>query len=136
LPVAVIALMALDHFVLTRFYRPGQHAERTKCIGPVDGAPKWQNTCDEPLNFTYCLISEGGVKEVCREHTLAPGEGVTDIDDAMAELGGLAGASSTCGAWPALAASTSRASRTPTMAGFATCADSVQPSGHVVRDLC
>lgn len=87
LPVAVIGLMALDHFVLTRFYRPGQHAVRTTCIGPVDGVPKWANTCDKPLNFTYCLFAEGG-REVCREETLAPGAGAIEIDDALRELGG------------------------------------------------
>lgn len=78
--------MALDQFVITRFTAPWEHAERTQCIGPVDGDPKWQNTCEEPLNFTYCLIAS--VKEVCRSHRLAPGEGVGDIDSAMAQLGG------------------------------------------------
>lgn len=86
IPVAVIAWMALDQFVISRFTAPSEHAERTQCIGPVDADPKWQNRCEEPLNFTYCLIASA--KEVCRSHRLAPGEGVGDIDSAMAELGG------------------------------------------------
>lgn len=85
--MAVLAWMALDEFVLTRFTAPWEHAERTKCIGPVDGDPKWQNTCDEPINFTYCLLASA-TREVCRSHELAPGEGVGDVDDALAELGG------------------------------------------------
>jgi hypothetical protein len=87
IPIAVIAWMAFDEFLLSRFTAPWEHAERTRCIGPVDGDPKWQNTCEEPLNFTYCLIASA-TREVCRSQRLAPGEGVTDIDAAMAELGG------------------------------------------------
>ena len=86
-PVAVISWMAFDQFLLSRFTAPWEHAERTRCIGPVDGDPKWQNTCEEPLSFTYCLIASP-THEVCRSHRLPPGEGVSDIDSAMAELGG------------------------------------------------
>lgn len=86
IPLAVLAWMAFDTFVLTRFTAPQQHAERTTCIGPVTGEPKWQNTCDETLNFTYCLIGSD-LREVCRLNRLAPGQGVTDIDGALAELG-------------------------------------------------
>lgn len=87
IPIAVIAWMAFDQFLLSRFTAPWEHAERPQCIGPVDGDPKWQNTCEEPLNFTYCLIASA-THEVCRSHRLAPGEGVKDIDAAMTELGG------------------------------------------------
>ena len=86
IPLAVIAWMAFDQFILTRFTAPEQHAERPACIGPVDGDPKWQNTCDETINFKYCLIASA-THEVCRAHKLAPGEGVSDIDNALAELG-------------------------------------------------
>ncbi len=87
IPLAVIGWMAFDEFLLSRFTAPWEHAERTQCIGPVDGEPKWRNTCQEPLNFTYCLIASA-TREVCRSHRLAPGDGVHDIDAAMAELGG------------------------------------------------
>ena len=83
----MIAFFAFNQFVLTRFTQPELHAERTACIGPYDGAPVWQNTCEEPVNFRYCVIA-GGEREVCRSHTLAPGEGVTDVSSALAELGG------------------------------------------------
>jgi len=86
IPLAIIAWMAFDQFVLTRFTAPQQHAERTSCMGPVDGDPKWENTCDETLIFTYCLIASDG-REACRTNKLAPGQGVTDIDATLAELG-------------------------------------------------
>lgn len=87
IPLAVIGWMAFDQFILTRFTAPEMHAERTQCIGPVDGTPKWENICDEPLNFKYCLLGPE-LREVCRAHRLAPGEGVTDLESALAELGG------------------------------------------------
>ncbi len=86
IPLAVIGWMAFDQFILTRFTAPEQHAERPACIGPVDGDPKWQNTCDETINIKYCLIASA-TREVCRAHKLAPGKGVTGIDYALAELG-------------------------------------------------
>jgi len=86
-PLGVIAYFAFDQFVLTRFTQPERHAERPACIGPYDGEPAWQNTCAEPINFRYCLFA-GADREVCRSHTLAPGEGVPDVAAALAELGG------------------------------------------------
>lgn len=86
-PVGVIAFFAFDQFVLTRLTQPERHAERTPCIGPYDGEPAWQNTCEETLNFRYCLLA-GPEREVCRVHKLAPGEGVSDVSIALAALGG------------------------------------------------
>lgn len=83
----MIAFFALDQFVLSRWTQPERHAERTACIGPYDGDPAWQNTCEEPLRFRYCLFA-GAEREVCRSQTLAPGQGVTDASNALAELGG------------------------------------------------
>lgn len=86
-PAAVIAFFAFDQFVLSRFTQPERHADRSSCIGPYDGDPVWRNTCEEPINLRYCLMA-GAAREVCRSHTLAPGEGVTDVNAALAELGG------------------------------------------------
>jgi len=86
IPLAVIGWMAFDRFILTRLTAPEQHAERPACIGPIDGEPKWQNTCDETINIKYCLIASA-TREVCRAHKLAPETGVSDLDNALAELG-------------------------------------------------
>lgn len=87
IPLTVIGWMAFDRFVLTRFTAPEQHAERPACIGPVDGDPRWRNTCEETINLKYCLIG-ANLREVCRTHKLPSGAGVSDVDDALAELGG------------------------------------------------
>ncbi len=83
----MIALMAANQFVFTRWYAPETHAHADRCIGPYVATPSWENTCDYPVNFRFCLLA-GPTREACRTLALAPGEGVGDIGPVQAELGG------------------------------------------------
>lgn len=84
LVAAVIAFFALDQFVLTRFYAPERHAARDACIGPYDASPAWQNTCEQTLNFRYCLLT--ATEEACANASLAPGEGISDVQSTINRL--------------------------------------------------
>lgn len=87
IPVGMIAFFILYQFGISRITEPELHAERTSCIGSVDGDPPWRNGCEETVNFRYCLLAGDG-RETCRALKLAPGEGVHDTVERLAELGG------------------------------------------------
>lgn len=86
---AFIALGAIG-FVSTALFEPERQAKANECIGPSDASPAYANSCDHTVNFQYCLYSNAGAdKDLCRDVSLEPGEGVTSLQTDLAQLGGL-----------------------------------------------
>ena len=86
----VVPGLALISFVATNLFEPERLANETACIGPSDSDPAYQNVCSYDVNFQYCFYSKRGLEyDMCRNTLLAPGEGVTTVDEDLKNLGGL-----------------------------------------------
>tara|TARA_X000000950_G_scaffold160101_1_gene196023 strand:- start:1342 stop:1860 length:519 start_codon:yes stop_codon:yes gene_type:complete len=91
-PVAAVLVLGAIGYVSTRLTEPERLADVNHCIGPRDGDPIYENTCDTHINLQYCFFSDAGPeRDMCRNTELAPGEGLDQatLNNDLAELGGL-----------------------------------------------
>ena len=91
-PVAAVLVLGAIGYVSTRLTEPERLADVNHCIGPREGHPIYENTCDMPIHLQYCFFSDAGPeRDMCRNTELAPGEGLDQetLNNDLAELDGL-----------------------------------------------
>lgn len=85
-PVLAVLGLLLVSFVSTLVFQPQRLAQANACRGPVRPEPSFINTCKHEVNTRVCIYVKGeDVFETrnCRTEKLAPGEGMTGVNDAV-----------------------------------------------------